>query len=84
MTDAEIYERVSGIRGELLTLLTDVGSPFHDDQRTGLVQEDLLLLANGLGRIADGLEGARVGPSVFPPSRGANLALVSFPARPGR
>ena len=61
MTEAAIYEQVSGIRGQLLDLITavrrqDAGDSAHG-ARTDLVLDVLLVLANGLGRIEAGLGG---------------------------
>jgi hypothetical protein len=57
MTDAAIHERVCGIRGELLDLIGMIGAPGTRVELTADVMlDDLLVVANRLGRVAEGLQ----------------------------
>jgi len=57
MTEAAIHERVSGIRGELLELIGMIGSPGSRLELTADVMlDDLLVVANRLGRVAEDLQ----------------------------
>jgi hypothetical protein len=61
MTDAVLRERVSGIRGELLDLIGMIGSPGSRlELSTDLMLDDLLVVANRLGRVAEGLQSGAV------------------------
>jgi hypothetical protein len=61
MTDAAIHERVCGIRIELLELIGMIGAPATRVELAGDVMlDDLLLVSNKLGRVAEGLQTARV------------------------
>ncbi len=62
MTEASIYERVSGIRGQLLDLISSVDSKAADrDLRADVMLDELLGAANGLGRVADNLDHQVIG-----------------------
>ena len=57
MTDAAIHERVSGIRSELLELIGLIGAPSsRPELNADMMLDDLLVVANRLGRVAEGLE----------------------------
>ncbi len=57
MTEATIYERLSGIRGELLDLISSVGTRGAErDLRSDLMLDELMDAANGLGRVAENLD----------------------------
>jgi hypothetical protein len=57
MTDAAIHERVCGIRGELLDLIGMLGAPgTRVEMSADLMLDDLLFVANRLGRVAEGLQ----------------------------
>lgn len=57
MTETSIYERVSGIRGELLDLISSVDSQAAErDLRADVMLDELLGAANGLGRVAENLD----------------------------
>lgn len=58
MTDAAIYQRVSVIRDELLSLISAVGARGANgdgDRIAELMLDDLQVVANGLGRVEEGL-----------------------------
>src|SRR4051812_30699621 len=58
MTDAAICERVSGIRAELLDLIGHIGGPATRlELSADMMLDDLLVVANRLGRVAEGLQG---------------------------
>ena len=58
MTDAAICERVSGIRAELLDLIGHIGGPATRlELGADIMLDDLLVVANRLGRVAEGLQG---------------------------
>ena len=60
MTDAAIHERVCGIRGELLELIGMLGSPATRFELTAdMMLDDLLVVANRLGRVAEGIRRSR-------------------------
>ena len=62
MTEASIYERVSGIRGELLDLISSVDSQAADrDLRANVMLDELLGAANGLGRVTENLDHQVIG-----------------------
>ena len=62
MTDATIHERVCGIRGELLELIGMLGSPGTSFELTAdMMLDDLLVVANRLGRVAEDLQTRAVG-----------------------
>jgi hypothetical protein len=57
MTEAAIHERLCGIRGELLELIGMIGSPGTRLELTAdLMLDDLLVVANRLGRVAENLQ----------------------------
>ena len=57
MTEAAIHERLCGIRGELLELIGMIGSPGTRLELTAdLMLDDLLVVANRLGRVAEDLQ----------------------------
>ena len=57
MTEAAIHERVCGIRGELLELIGMIGSPgTRLELAADMMLDDLLVVANRLGRVAEDLQ----------------------------
>jgi hypothetical protein len=57
MTEAAIHERVCGIRGELLELIGVIGSPgTRHELAADMMLDDLLVVANRLGRVAEDLQ----------------------------
>ncbi len=53
VTDAAIYERISGIRAELLEVIGKVGSSNRSLELDATVMEDdLIMVANRLGQVA--------------------------------
>lgn len=63
MTDAAIHERVCGIRGELLELIGMLGSPATRIELTAdMMLDDLLVVANRLGRVAEGIRSRAASP----------------------
>ncbi len=64
MTEAAIHERVCGIRSELLDLIGTIGAPAtRVDLTADVMLDELLVVANRLGRVAEGLH-SRVVPMV--------------------
>jgi hypothetical protein len=52
MTEATMYERMSAIRGEVIDLITSVTEPTaRRELHADLVLDDLLAIANRLGRL---------------------------------
>lgn len=69
MGDAAIYERVVGIRAQLLDLIGEIESGDSAPGRAGLVvQDELMMVANRLGRVAAVLQ--RSSGSTAPTERG--------------
>jgi hypothetical protein len=62
MTDAAIHERVCGIRGELLELIGMLGSPARIELTADMMLDDLLVVANRLGRVAEGIRSRAASP----------------------
>ncbi len=61
MTEAAIHERVCVIRSELLELIGSIGAPAtRVDLTADVMLDDLLVVANRLGRVAEGLHSRAV------------------------
>ncbi len=59
MTEAAIYERISGIRAELLEVIGKVGSSNRSlELEATVMEDDLIMVANRLGRVAGQLQPA--------------------------
>ena len=59
MTEAAIYERISGIRAELLEVIGKVGSSNRSlELDATVIEDDLIMVANRLGRVAGQLQPA--------------------------
>ncbi len=79
MTDATIHERVCGIRGELLELIGMLGSPgTRLELGADVMLDDLLVVANRLGRVAEDLQTRAV--EVVRPDSAQPLVRGSNPA----
>jgi hypothetical protein len=62
MTDAAFYERISAIRAELLEIVCQVGSSRPGlDPSTNVMEDDLIMVTNRLGRVAGQLRAATGG-----------------------
>lgn len=58
MSDRAVYERVSGIRAELLDLIDKVDDRAGTTAGALAVQDELMMVANRLGRVAAALHGS--------------------------
>ena len=68
MSESAIYERVSGIRAELLELIGQVGAANVATERGKTVmQDELIMVANRLGRLAAQLRPPQRPPHTSPP-----------------
>jgi hypothetical protein len=66
LTETAIFERITNIRAELLDVIGDVSaSPGAPEPGTTAVQDDLIMVANRLGRVA-----AQLRPGRRPPDLG--------------
>lgn len=60
MSESAIYEQITDIRAQLLELIGVVGgSSSRFDRRASIMQDDLILVTNRLGRIASQLDEER-------------------------
>jgi hypothetical protein len=60
MSESAIYEQITDIRAQLLELIGVVGSSSSRfDRRASIMQDDLILVTNRLGRIASQLDEER-------------------------